>query len=95
MAYLTAKDGEPPKDSELRDLLRAKLPEYMVPSSFVTMDRLPMTPNGKVNRKALPQPATSPDPAGFVAPKTPTEALAASGNNLLGWIAGGAKRQLL
>ena len=56
VAYLTAKDGEPPKVSELRGLLQAKLPEYMVPSAFVTLDRFPLTPNGKVDRKALPQP---------------------------------------
>ena len=56
VAYLTVKEGEPPKDSELRDLLQAKLPEYMVPSAFVTLDRFPLTPNGKVDRKALPAP---------------------------------------
>ncbi len=56
VAYLTAKEGEPPKVSELRGLLRAKLPEYMMPSAFVTLERFPMTPNAKVDRKALPAP---------------------------------------
>ena len=55
-AYLTVEEGESPKDSELRGLLRAKLPEYMIPSAFVVLDRLPLTPNGKVDRKALPAP---------------------------------------
>ena len=54
VAYLAVKEGEPPTDSELRDLLRSKLPEYMVPSAFVVLDRFPLTPNGKVDRNALP-----------------------------------------
>ena len=56
VAYLTMKEGETSKDSELRELLRARLPEYMVPSAFVILDRFPLTPNGKVDRKALPRP---------------------------------------
>ena len=56
VAYLTANGGEPPQASELRSLLQSKLPEYMVPSAFVTLDRFPLTPNGKVDRKALPEP---------------------------------------
>ena len=56
VAYLTVKQGEPPKHTELCGLLREKLPEYMVPSAFVTLDRFPLTPNGKVDRKALPAP---------------------------------------
>lgn len=56
VAYLTAKEGEPPTVSELRGRLQAKLPDYMVPSAFVTLDRFPLTPNGKLDRKALPAP---------------------------------------
>ncbi len=59
VAYVTAKDGAAPTDSELRDLLRAKLPEFMVPSAFVILERFPVTPNGKVDRKALPAPQES------------------------------------
>jgi len=55
VAYLTA-DGSPPDAAELRDYLRGKLPEYMVPAHFVVLGTLPLTPNAKVDRKALPAP---------------------------------------
>ena len=72
-AYLTAKDGLSPKEPELRGLLQAKLPQYMVPSAFVILDRFPLTPNGKVDRKALPQPEQAGATTGFVPPTTPAE----------------------
>jgi amino acid adenylation domain-containing protein len=56
VAYLT---GEPPSAAELRQALSRHLPDYMLPSAFVVLERLPLTANGKVDRKALPKPGMS------------------------------------
>lgn len=63
--------------SALREYLREKLPEYMVPAAFVTLKSLPLTPNGKIDRNALPMP--EPELAGkkFARPATTTEMLLA------------------
>lgn len=60
---------------QLRRHLQEKLPEYMMPSSFVTLEALPLLPNGKVNRQALPAPDTVKLDleATYVAPRTPIE----------------------
>ncbi|MFN2514061.1 MAG: hypothetical protein ABR568_21940, partial [Pyrinomonadaceae bacterium] len=64
---------------QLRSLLKEKLPDYMMPSAFVMLDTMPLTPNGKVDRKALPAPDhVRPGLEGaFAAPRTPTEELLA------------------
>ncbi|MFB9907499.1 non-ribosomal peptide synthase/polyketide synthase [Allokutzneria oryzae] len=60
--------------AELREHLGARVPEYMVPSAFVELDAIPMSPNGKVDRKALPEPDLSAALAArYVAPGSPVE----------------------
>jgi amino acid adenylation domain-containing protein/FkbM family methyltransferase len=67
--------GEGANVSDLRAALRRELPEYMVPSVWVTLDALPLMPSGKVDRRALPEPAGErPDLGeGYVAPRGPVE----------------------
>jgi acyl carrier protein len=87
VAYVAAAAERGPLAEELRARLRAVLPDYMVPSAFVFLDALPLTENGKVDRKALPQPDFTRREVDvpFVAPRPGTEAtLAALWTSLLG-----------
>jgi amino acid adenylation domain-containing protein len=76
IAYVVPTSQPAPTVSELRRSLAGKLPDYMIPSAFVFCDALPMTQNGKVDRRALPLPGRSrPDLAKtFTSPKNETEA---------------------
>ncbi|MEO0686377.1 MAG: thioesterase domain-containing protein, partial [Cyanobacteria bacterium J06649_11] len=56
IAYIVPHNSQHPTAKELKDFLQAKLPDYMIPSGFVMLDVLPLTPNDKVDRKALPKP---------------------------------------
>jgi amino acid adenylation domain-containing protein len=75
VAYVVLKAGGSVSVSELRRYLQAWLPEYMVPAAFVLLEALPLLPNGKVNRRALPTAGSArPDlEEQYVAPRTPLE----------------------
>jgi amino acid adenylation domain-containing protein len=78
-AYFIPADAIPPTAAELTLYLREKLPEYMVPTVLVKLDELPLTANGKVDRKALRSVRSerSGPQLGFTAPRTETEAVLA------------------
>ncbi len=59
VAYIVGANGTPPEFNELREYLSERLPYYMLPSGLVTLDSFPLTSNGKINRKALPELAAS------------------------------------
>ena len=87
VAYVVAREREKLSAGELRAFLNGRLPEYMTPSAFVFLDRLPLTLNGKVDRRALPAPDHS-RPEGdkvFAAPRNQVEkTLARIWSNVLG-----------
>lgn len=56
VAYVVAEAGQVVTAREMREWVKQRLPEYMVPTSFVMLERMPLSPNGKVDRKALPAP---------------------------------------
>ncbi|HEX8145820.1 MAG TPA: amino acid adenylation domain-containing protein, partial [Pyrinomonadaceae bacterium] len=75
VAYLVAAGAPAPSVTELRAYLEERLPHYMVPSLFVTLPEMPLTPNGKLDRKALPEPGRG-RPAlegNFAEARTPVE----------------------
>ncbi|MCY1022339.1 non-ribosomal peptide synthetase [Pyxidicoccus sp. MSG2] len=59
VGYVVGAGGPPPPAAELRAFLKERLPDYMVPGHFVPMDAFPLSPSGKVNRRALPAPEGS------------------------------------
>src|SRR5262249_8573926 len=74
IAYLVPDN--PIDTTSLRDYLASRLPDYMIPAAFVTLDRLPVSRNGKLDRRALPAP--NPTSTGQVAPRNDTEATVAN-----------------
>jgi amino acid adenylation domain-containing protein len=75
VAYVVAVEGRSVAPGELRSHLGETLPDYMVPAAFVPMEAIPLTGNGKVDRKALPVPGVEPRPEGaaYTAPASELE----------------------
>lgn len=75
VAYVVPQPNSKPMHAELRNFISARIPDYMIPAVFVTVDSLPLNASGKVDRAALP----APDPTNtlrdteFVTPRTPIE----------------------
>jgi amino acid adenylation domain-containing protein len=78
IAYFVPEVGVEPTSLELLTFLQEKLPSYMLPSAFMAIKEIPLTPNGKVDRRALPAPEQiEVSTAGFIAPRTEMEQLVA------------------
>jgi len=78
VAYFVPNEPLSESTSQLKDFLRQKLPDYMVPAQYVQLDTMPLTSSGKVNRRALPAPEQSFGQEGYVAPRNAVEELLVS-----------------
>jgi amino acid adenylation domain-containing protein len=76
VAYIVPEGANAPTAGELREMLKLKLPDYMIPSAFVVLEFLPLTPSGKIDRRALPSPdiAMLAEERAYVAPRDEVEA---------------------
>ncbi|MDB9396157.1 non-ribosomal peptide synthetase [Microcystis aeruginosa] len=78
VTYIVAKKEQNSLNiTQLRQFLKAKLPEYMIPSAFVILESLPLTPNGKIDRRALPAPEFQSQEQ-YIAPRNPIEEILSS-----------------
>ena len=84
VAYVVLHPTDPTDPTDRSDLkallaswLRGRLPSYMVPAVFVVLEAFPLTPSGKLDRKALPDPGAGTEAAAWMPPRTPAEALVA------------------
>ncbi|MFB2833040.1 amino acid adenylation domain-containing protein, partial [Floridanema evergladense] len=78
VAYVVPKGEASIQSEELRQFVANQLPAYMVPNTFVVLESLPLTSNGKVDRRALPTPNVKSEPSDkYVAPRTPVEEMLA------------------
>jgi amino acid adenylation domain-containing protein len=75
IAYLVSTDEQEAGSSEIRAYLAERLPDYMIPSAFVRLEQMPLTANGKLDRRALPAPEDGrlETGGGYIAPRTPLE----------------------
>src|SRR6202034_768462 len=83
-AYVVRSSETAVNGAELRSLARARLPEYMVPSSYLFLAELPVTASGKVDKRSLPPPAEAEETASGVPPDTTEELAAPIAAELLG-----------
>ena len=74
-AYVVPVNGSAPPAAELRRFLEPKLPGHMIPAAFLWLEKMPLTPNGKIDRNGLPKPETvrAEPAASYVAPQTPVQ----------------------
>jgi acyl carrier protein len=77
-AYLTTNAAAPPGYAEISDYLAGLLPDYMIPSSVTVLGALPLSPNGKIDRTALPEPVPVPTGADLSPASTDSERLVAA-----------------
>ncbi|NEP72548.1 non-ribosomal peptide synthetase [Okeania sp. SIO2G5] len=77
VAYIV-RNEESLLNTELQSYLVPKLPEYMIPSTFVFLETLPLTPNGKVDRKALPAPDALTNSSEYIPPQNPIQEIIAN-----------------
>jgi amino acid adenylation domain-containing protein len=74
VAYVVFQQEQSAGSKEIREFLHKRLPDYMLPSGFVVLEKFPLTPSGKIDRLALPAPGHEPDPGEqYVAPRTDLE----------------------
>jgi acyl carrier protein len=73
VAYIIGAADAPPDTRVIRTWLKDQVPDYMVPSAFVVLDAMPLTPSGKVARQKLPAPDYGDAARAYAAPRTPLE----------------------
>jgi hypothetical protein len=77
VAYYTAKADKSCEANDLPEYLRKKLPGYMIPAYFVQLDKLPLSPSGKIDRRSLPVPEAGRQLPGYIAPRNEVEQILA------------------
>ena len=77
IGYIVRADDVSTHKEDIKNYLKNRLPEYMIPSHFVFVDRFPLTANGKIDRSALPVPVIDPNEEKIALPETDTEKIIA------------------
>jgi amino acid adenylation domain-containing protein len=77
VAYLVVRRDQVPGETTLREYLKERLPDYMMPSAFVVLDKLPLNANGKIDRQSLPAPEDVSSARAYVPPSSATEKVVA------------------